>query len=74
MQIPPDQEEDEYEYEDDFFEETPSELANVSRIPAPLAPNQNRRSNASSVTEAPSVVSEPVSSRRYTKVGFFLHR
>ena len=67
FQIPPDQaEDDDYEYEDDFFEETPSELANVSRIPMPSNNNsRTMRSNASSVVPS-SVASEPVS-RRYTK-------
>ena len=69
MQIPPDQE-DEYEYEDDFFEETPSELANMSRIPVASNNRNNvsRRSNVSSVTESSTEGGGGGVSRRSTKV------
>ena len=72
IQIPPDDRE-EYDYEDDFFEEeTPSELANVSRIPVSNTRNVSRRSGAGSsvATEAPSVDSlADAAPKRHTTKG-----
>ena len=68
LQIPSDHQDEEYDdYEDDLFEDTPSEVANLSRIP--VASNNRNASLRSSVLSVDSV---PVStdgavSRRHTK-------